>query len=230
MKNDPVSSVRAAAVSSLTQGWPNPDLTYPLLLHQLGVASSREERSAIGWAFGGLPAPPVATIPALVDAMATDDLVLRGTIPVALAKLGALARPALPALAKVAERELADPRYSALEAADAVVTIDPDSPEAQALLEPIAALLRDSPENFVQQQAAVVLSKYGASAAAALPSLRMALSRTSPGIRQRAVYILGRIGPAARPALEELNAMDRDDPDPATRRAIQEAVKRIRAD
>ncbi|WP_406700686.1 HEAT repeat domain-containing protein [Singulisphaera sp. Ch08] len=230
MKNDVAPEVRAAAASSLALGWPNPNLTYPLLLHQLGVASSREERSAIGWALGSLPAPPVATIPSLVDAMDPDDFVLRRTIPRALAKLGPLARPALPALAKAAERELADPRNSALEAADAIVTIDSDSSEAQALLEPIAALLRDSSENFIQQQATVVLSKYGASAAAALPSLRMTLSRASPETRQRVIYVLGRIGPAARPALEELNTMDRDNPDAASRQAIQEAVKRIRAD
>lgn len=230
MKNDAEPTVRAAAASSFALGWPMPEFAYPLLLHQLKVASSREERSAIGWALGGLPAPPTEMIPALVDAMEPDDFVLRRTIPRALAKLGPLARPALPALAKVAESELVDPRDSALEAADAIVTIDPDSSEAQALLEPIATLLRDSPENFVQQQATVVLSKYGASATAALPSLRTALSRPSPGTRQRAVYILGRIGPAARPALEQLKKVDRDNPDPATRQVIQEAVKRIRAD
>lgn len=230
MKNDVAPAVRAAAVSSLALGWPDPDLTYPLLLHQLGVASSLDERSAIGWALGSLPAPPMATIPALVDAMDPDDLVLRLTIPKALAKLGARARPALPALAKVAERELAEPRNSALEAADAIVTIDPDSSEAQALLEPIVTLLRDSPENSVQQQATVVLLKYGASAAAALPSLRTTLRRASPEARQRAVFILGRIGPAARSALEELNTMDRDNPDAASRRAIQDAVRRIRDD
>ncbi|WP_165075227.1 HEAT repeat domain-containing protein [Paludisphaera rhizosphaerae] len=230
MKNDAEPAVRAAAAGSLARGWPDSDLTYPLLLQQLGTASSREEHSAIGWSFGILPAPPLAMIPALVNALDPDDFILRRTIPNALAKLGPLARPALPALAKAAQRELAEPQNSALDAADAIATIDPDSPEAQALLEPIAALLRDAPQNYVQQQATVVLSKYGPSGAAAVPSLRTTLRQGSPDRRQRVLYLLGRIGPAAQPALEDLSKLERDNPDAALRQAIQEAVRSIRAD
>ncbi len=227
MMNDPVPQVRAAAVGSLARGWPEPNRVYPLLLHRLKEAPSLEERSAIGWALGGLPPPPVELVPDLVDALSLDNFALRKTIPTALAKLGPAARPALPALAKAATRELVAPSFSALEAAQAIVSIDRDSVEAQALLEPVVALLRGSRENFVRQQAAVVLAKYGPSAAAAVQSLRGALRSDVVDVRARAAFLLGAIGPAARPALVDLTALANQDSDSRVRRAAADATRRI---
>jgi HEAT repeat protein len=227
MTTDPESEVRAAAIGALALGWPEPDWIYPLLLNRLKVVDNSAERSAIGWALGGLPPPPVESFPALLDALSLDNWVLRETVPTALAKLGPAARPALPALAKLAARELADPRDSALPAAAAIPSIDPDSAEAQAQLAPVVALLRDSPEGFVRQQAAMVLSKYGPSASAAVPALRQALSSEVADVRQRAALLLGSIGPAAQPALSGLDAMATRDPDASARQFAAQAVKRI---
>jgi HEAT repeat protein len=172
----------------------------------------------------------VESIPALIEALALDHRVLNKTIPTALAKLGQAARPALPALAGIASRELAGPSNSALEAAQAIVTIDGDAPEAQALLEPIVALLRGSPEPFVRQQAAAVLARYGPSAAQGVPSLRMALKSDVADVRERAAFLLGTIGPKARPAQEELTAIARQDPNPRMRQVAAEAMRRIDAE
>ena len=223
MINDPVKEVRTAAISALPVGWPTLPELYPTLLHHLKQTHSIEEQAAIGWAIGGLAAPPVESIPDLVEALALDHFALNKTIPMALAKLGLAARPALPALAKTAARELAEPRAtSALESAMSIATIDRDSPEAQALLQPVVALLRDSPMDFMRQQAAWVLAKYGPSAASVVQALRGALSSDSADVRERAAFLLGTIGPAARPAMEDLTAMARQDPDPRSRQAAAE--------
>ena len=228
MISDPAQEVRIAATFSLHTGWPALRELYPPLLHHLKQVQSIEERSAIGWTIRDLPAPPVESIPDLIEALALDHFVLNKTVPMALAKLGPAARPALPALARVATRELADSRASsALEAAQAIVAIDSDSPEARALLQPVVAALRDSPMGYMRQQAAVVLARYGPSSASAVPALRDVLSRGPADVRGRAAFLLGTIGPAARPALKDLTAMARQDPDPFLRHVAAEAMKRI---
>ena len=209
MISDPVKEVRTAASLALPVGWSTLRELYAPLLDQLKQVRSIQERSAIGWAIAGLPAPPVESIPDLIEALSLDNRVLKKTIPTALAKLGQTARPALPALARAAARELADPSTSALEAAQAIVTIDSESPEAQAVLLTVVADLRGSPMGFVRQQAAVVLAKYGPSAASAVEPLRRALTSGDTDVRQRAAFLLGTIGPASRLALEELTAMVR---------------------
>jgi HEAT repeat protein len=231
MVSDPVKEVRIAASFSLPQGMLSREL-YSHLLRRLKQVHSIEERSAIGWAIGGnLPAPPVEAIPDLIEALALDHFALNKTVPMALAKLGPAGRPALPALAKAANRELADPKdFSAMDAALAIVTIDSNSPEAQALLHPMVALLRGSPSDFMRQQAAMALEKYGRSAVPAVQALRDALRTGTPEVRQRAAYLLGTIGPAARPALEELDAMARQSVDPRLRRFAVEATWRIEAE
>jgi HEAT repeat protein len=228
MISDPVEEVRIAATSALPTGWPTLPELYPLLLNQLKRVQSIEERSAIAWAIGGLTTPPLESIPDLIEALALDHFALNKTVPTALSKLGPAARRALPALARAAARELADQSpTSALEAAQAIVTLDGDSPQAQALLRPVVAVLRSSPTGFMRQQAAVVLAKYGPSAAPAVPALRDALKSGADDVRGWAAYLLGTIGPAARPALEDLTAIARQDPDSSLRRAAAEAMRRI---
>ena len=117
MISDPVKEVRTAASLALPVGWSTLRELYAPLLDQLKQVRSIEERSAIGWAIAGLPAPPVESIPDLIEALSLDNRVLKKTIPTALAKLGQVARPALPALARASACELADPSTLALEAA-----------------------------------------------------------------------------------------------------------------
>lgn len=232
LEHDPDDRVRAAAVGALASGWPDPDRLYPLFLRRLKEASSLEERSAIGWSLGGLPAPPIESLPALIGALDPDNFALGKNIPAALAKLGPAARPSLPALLRAARRELAAPpgSFPTLWAALAITTIDRHSAEAQSLLEPLVTLLRESPENSTRQQAAIVLDNYGPASAAAVPSLRKALGSPNLDVRQRAVYLLGHIGPPARAAREDLAALARDDPDFYVRRGAADALKAIDAE
>jgi HEAT repeat protein len=230
LSSDPDPEVSTAAAFALPVGWSTLPELYPPLLHRLKQVHSLEERAAIGWAIGGLSAPPVECIPDLLEAMSLGTFALSRTVPAALAKLGPAARPALPALAKAAARELADPGASALESSQAVVSIDRDSPEAQALLVPIVSLLRGSRESFVRQQAGMVLAKYGPSAAPAVQSLRMALKSDVADVRERAAFLLGTIGPAARPALADLSALIRQHPDSRLQRLAAEATRRIDVD
>jgi hypothetical protein len=46
-------------------------------------------------------------------------------------------------------------------------------------------------------------------------------------VRGRAAFLLGSIGPAARPALADLTALARQDPDSHIRQAAAEATRRI---
>ena len=166
-------------------------------------------------------------VPALIDALDPDDQVLRSSIPMALGKLGPLARAALPALAAAASRDFAGPRGPSLDAADAIAMIGPDSAEGQALLEPLVATLRQPKLEHQSFQAAFVLEKYGPSAAAAVPTLREALQSEVQSVRWHAAHLLGRIGPAAQPASQDLSVLLHGDPDPNVRRAAGDALKRI---
>jgi HEAT repeat protein len=136
-------------------------------------------------------------------------------------------RAALPALAKIAVRELADPHHISVEALQAIPLIDADSVEAQTFLMPLVTLLRTSPDPRVRQQTTMVLAFYGPSAAAAVPSLGEALKSQNPDVRQEAAYLLGSIGPAARSQLAVLIDLERRDPDEAMRAVAANAIKRI---
>jgi HEAT repeat protein len=225
-ENDPARKVRIAAIDALSVGWPEDPLLYPLLLRRLKVVTEPEEHSRIGWALGGLSPPRDEVLPALLDALSTDDWLLRQSIPIALGKLGSAARPALPTLARIARIELAD-ENDALVAVEAIASIDPGSSEAQDLVEPLAAIIRDSSSDPRRQQAEFRLVKYGPAAAAAVSTLREALTRRNPDARQRASVVLGRIGSAARSALPDLASLARDDPSPQVRQSAQHAADAI---
>ena len=223
MVNDPEAHVRAAAIEALSSGWSGPELFF-ILLRRLKEPLSVAERYAIASAFRVLPPPPTDAIPSLCNALTADDFTLRSSIAMALAKLGRLARPALPALGKAADREIS--AGSSLHAATAIATIDPDSPEAQALLVPLAVRLRDSPVGYSFRDTGSVLSRYGPSAVAAVPTLRQALTSKDVGVRRQAAYLLGKIGPAAKAALPDLAALSQD-MDALVRMWAAEAIKKI---
>jgi HEAT repeat protein len=139
-------------------------------------------------------------LPALLEALSSGDRILRDSIMVALGKLGEAGRPALPDLTRIARIELAD-ADSRCPAIEALRSIDPDSPEAQALIEPLAALLRDSPWPFQREKAMAQLKGFGRSAAAAVGTLRDAKKNADPDVRWRAIDVLSSIGPSATSAI-----------------------------
>lgn len=228
VENDPERKVRIAAIDALSVGWPEDPRLYPLFLRRLKIVREQEEHAHIGWAISGLDRPPSEAFPALLDALSADDWILRNSIPVALGKLGATARSALPDLVRIARIELAsDDGFCA--AIEAIRSIDPDSPEAQALIEPLAKLLRDSPSNLQRQKAMFLLMGFGRSAQAAVGPLQDALKSTNPDVRRRSIFVLGYVGPAGTRALADLELLFHDDPDENVRRSARDAMRKIKA-
>jgi HEAT repeat protein len=185
LEHDPEIKVRIAAVNALARGWPDDPLLYPLLLGRLKVVTDPAERAAIGWALSSLAPASTENLPALLGALSPDDPVLRHCIAVALGKLGPAARPALPNLARVARIELADPD-SSLSAVHAIITIDPKSPEALALVEPLITLIKDSRSESQQNEAVNLLGGFATPSAAVVKALREALKSKNRDVRERA--------------------------------------------
>jgi HEAT repeat protein len=228
VESDPERKVRIAALEALRVGWPNDPSLCQFLLRRLKVVGDQEERSHVALAIGALGPPPAEALPALLDALSSEEWAIRHYIPIMLGKLGPAACPALPALARLARAELAD-QHGRGEAVDAIRSIDPNSPEAQALIEPLAILLRDSPSEFQRQKAMFQLVGFGSSAAVAVGPLRDALKSAKPDVKQRAILVLGYMGPAAKSAIADLDRLMRHDPDLSVRHAAEESVTRIKA-
>ena len=94
----------------------------------------------------------VEVVPALLDALSTENWILRQSIPSALGKLGPAGRAALPVLARLARIELADD-FGQCPAIEAIRSIAPSSLEAQSFIVPLVTLLRDSPSESQRQKA-----------------------------------------------------------------------------
>jgi HEAT repeat protein len=225
--HDLVPMVRAEAAGALVTGWPDPDRLYPLFLGRVKDVTDPDERDWIGWALGSLPPPPLEMVPALIDALGTDDFSLRRTIPLALAKLGPFASGTLPALAKAAERDFANVQGPSFGAAEAIATIALESAEGHAVVEQLVTLLQRSTDAGQWIRVAAVLEAYGPSASAAVPALCEGLRSTDENVRQQAAHVLGLIGPAAQRAIQKLSALRRGDPAPYVREAAAGALKRI---
>ena len=210
MKTDPDPGVRALAYRSLVQGWRTAEL-YPILLDHRRSVTTLDDRSTVSWMLGGLPAPPAEVIPELIDLMKTDPM-MAGTVPTLLGKLGRTGRPWLATLAPMAAMELRQASLSErLPAVLAIVRIDPDSPEAQVLLEPLWERARQVPDSD-WTPADQALGEFHGSAAALVSILRVGLRDPDPELRFKAVTLLGRIGPPAVAAVADLEAARREHP------------------
>ena len=207
-------------------GWPSVEL-YPILLARQKDAATRSEQ---GWALRSLAAtipPPPEIIPALVDLMETDEEVA-GWVPNILGRLGKGAIPWLGAIGRVAEKEVRGypaPRYNGI---NALLKIDPTSPEAQRLLGPISRHLRDATVDVDRQQLVWLLDRYGKSAASAVPTLREALQSPVAGVRNDAARILGGLAPSSGSAIADLERLGRLDPEPFVRVSARRALEKLR--
>ena len=113
----------------------------------------------------------------------------------------------------------------------AIITIDPKSPEAQALIEPLITSLRDSGREFQQYEAyeAVDLLASLGPSAAAVKAIREALKSKNRDVRQRASFVLGGFGAAAISAIPDLTMLANDDPDGLVKQSAADALKGINA-
>jgi HEAT repeat protein len=179
-EGDPDSIVRSAAVRALSQGWPDDPTLYRLFLGRRKVATDQHEQAELGWAVGALRAlPPPDLLQPLIDALKPDDWISQQAYPATLARLGAMGQPALPVLARIAHDELGD-RSRPLAATAAIIAIDADSAEAQALIPRLGALVNDTTGDVRRAQAARLLGQFGAAGAAALAPLRAAVQAGAP--------------------------------------------------
>ena len=117
------------------------------------------------------------------------------------------------------------PGASALEAVQAIVTIDADLPRPRQP-EPIVTLLRGAARTSCGSRPRWCSPRFGPRPRQAVQSLLMALRSDVADVRQRAAFLLGAVGPAAHPRWRN----DRHgwpNPDPRIRQAAAAAMRRI---
>jgi HEAT repeat protein len=141
-----------------------------------------------------------AVVAALIEAL--DDKDIRHKCIITLGRIGDKARPAIPALIRLMERD-SSMRYGVIRA---FAGIDPQSPEVMAAL--LNVLKASVEEGRPLEEAIIALGGYGPAAKAAVPDLikAMGVKGNHPYYLPAAIWALGQIGPdaiAARPELEE---------------------------
>jgi HEAT repeat protein len=118
-----------------------------------------------------------------------------------LSSLGAYARPARPELLATFRDESADVRAAAV---DAICSSLADPPDDDPEIPKAARLVLSDPDVRVRVYAAAILTQYGAPAADVLPVLCEGLTNPDPNVAGAATQSLGRLGPAAEPAIPAL--------------------------
>jgi HEAT repeat protein len=152
---------------------------------------------------GDCGGPPPEALDALVRAFADGDAGVRREAAVATRRLGAAARPALPAL--FSGLQCADPEFRTL----CLIAIGEIAGFDSAGVSRIAEALGD-PDPEVRREATRVLGGMGPAAVAALPALVRRLDDAEASVRVQAAFALGALGPAARGALPELRRLLQD--------------------
>jgi HEAT repeat protein len=155
-------------------------------------------------------------VPALIEALADADDGVQTAVIQALHKLGAAARPAVPVLAKVLEKE----KYVGVWAARAFPDIAPNDKIAHAAL--TKALKHES--DHTRKVAAESLGRIGSRAAGAVAGLTAALMDKNGGVRVASAKALGKMGASAKDAVPALAKALREDGERWVRKAVAEAL------
>jgi HEAT repeat protein len=134
----------------------------------------------------------------------TDKKVFAGMAAAAIAGLGQVASPAVPALIQSLSSEHPDNRWSA---ACALANIGPHARDS------VSALIRalEDQDEKVRWYAAWALAEIGPDSAPAVPALIERLNDFDDDVRGYAAMALGRIGPAARAGVPALAALKNDE-------------------
>lgn len=206
MLDDDDARVRNEAYLALGYPWPNADAIALLLVERLGQTVVEVDRQAIPETLKGLGVtPPQEAIPLLIEVYNGEAPGwTREAITEVLGRYGPDAREALPALSEMASLEINN-FWAAFPAIRAITAIDPDSPEAQALLEPLVEiLLTASAREFgeidlylARNRVASSLANFGPSAQPIAPVLREALVEADPFLQRRILRVLSKIDPPA---------------------------------
>ncbi|MDE2506090.1 MAG: HEAT repeat domain-containing protein [Planctomycetota bacterium] len=144
-------------------------------------AKDPELSAAIGYRLQRVGSLPDAALPVAIEMLKTNNTVLQAVFTPIAGRFGPRAREAVPILDALARVEISEKLQSGVACA-ALVAVAPDSPEAQALLEPLVELAGSESNGFSFVGAASILELYGAHAAAALPALKRPRRRESSEI------------------------------------------------
>lgn len=220
--------VREQAIYMISVCWPSDSIVASFLRDRFEREPALVERGVALRAISTLNPPPVEFAPFLLTELERAKAEYPSYLVFsALIKMGRKAAFALPALAKRAHPPFG--RFGTLGhwAATSIISIDPTSPEAQALLEPVVEEFLD-PKNPEVNDAARLIEQYGPAAAPQLGTLRSGLISRDPMRRLATIRILGLMGKEAAPALPSLEAIAGHDLDAATRAVATRAVHSIR--
>ncbi len=219
---DPEPGVRRQATMALCHSWRNADVLWAPLLERLGGENSGYYGS-VAHSLPKLGTPPASAMPALLKALASNNQGADDALCLVLERLGPPARAALPGLLEIARREkpgssgrnIAAPEsFGRFLAAEAIASIDPNSPEARAvvpmIVEQARGLRRTSGWGNTYERASILLARFGPSASAAVPTLVEVMKDESDGYtRVQIGSVLESIKPGGKAALPELAEMAR---------------------
>ena len=186
------------------------------LIEKLKTNDERELDTAIE-KLGKIGKP---AIPALIEALQDQNLLVRRSASQVLAKIG---HPAIPDLAKALNNPDAGVRSSAAYALDRI------GAEAKDAVQDLVPLLKDS-DVGVRRDAAYALGRIGAEAKTAVPQLVPLLTNSDLGVRRTATYALEGIGAEAKAAVPQLIALLKEDSDANVRRNAAYALGNIGAE
>jgi HEAT repeat protein len=208
----------------------------PRLIDVLRNAKYAKLRVDVAYTLGQFGADAAPATDDLAKLLGDADPKVSSEAALALAKIGAPAGAAVPALIKAIEKAVAGAGENPLEqqedttgcaAAYALGRIGPPAAGAAAdLLKATAS--RDAALSLVSAWALAQIEPGSArSAAKTLPILIAGLAQSVPKYRQAAAESLGNLGPLAKDALAELQKAAKDDPDQAVRQSAAQAVEKI---
>ncbi|MEZ2228183.1 MAG: HEAT repeat domain-containing protein [Microcoleus sp.] len=158
-------------------------------------------------------------IPALIEALQDQNLLVRRS---AAQVLKQIAGPAIPALAKALKNSDADVRSGGASALGII------GAEAKTVAPQLVPLLKDS-DAKVRKSAASALDNIGVEAKTAVPQLIPLLQDSDPKVRRSAAYVLGNIGVEAKTAVPQLIPLLKDS-DPKVRSSAADALGNIGAE
>jgi HEAT repeat protein len=208
----------------------------PRLIDVLRNAKYAKLRVDVAYTLGQFGADAAPATEDLAKLLGDADPKVSSEAALAIAKIGAPAGAAVPALIKAIEKAIAGAGEKPLEqqedttscaAAYALGRIGPAAAGAAVDLRKATAS-RDAALNLVSAWALAQIEPGSAqSAAKTLPILIAGLAQSVPKYRQAAAESLGNLGPLAKDALAELQKAAKDDPDQAVRQTAVQALEKI---
>jgi HEAT repeat protein len=213
------ASLRQAVVEALGSIGPEARMGVPILIEAL-QAKPLELRLAAAQAIGALGVEAKAAVRPLLDGLKEKEVDLQAAILDALAAMGPAAKEAVDPVAALLADKDAKVRETAAFALGAI------GKDALRTCKALDELLKDQNE-LVRVQAAQALWVINQQTKGTIPVLIESLGNKEPALRATAAATLAQMGPAAREALEPLQKALKAENNEETRKAMQEAVKRI---